>query len=132
MKALIIEDESLVADELQYTLREIAPDINVIDVLPSLKTAKNWFMQNAEQDILLMDIRLSDGLSFELFDQYSLRCPVIFTTAYEEYAIRAFRVNGVDYLLKPVQADDLKKAIDKVRNMVDSKSFVPGNLQQLM
>ena len=132
MKALIIEDESLIAEELQHSLSSVAPDISVIDVLPSLKTARKWFMQNTEPDILLMDVRLSDGLSFELFEQYTLKCPVIFTTAYEEYAIRAFKVNGVDYLLKPVQEDDLKKAIDKCKHMLESRSFVPGDLQQLL
>src|SRR6187401_839513 len=132
MKALIIEDESLIAEELQHTLNAVAPDIEVLDVLPGLKAARKWFMQNAEPDILLMDIKLSDGLSFELFEQFTLKCPVIFTTAYEEYAIRAFKVNGVDYLLKPVQEEDLKRAIDKVRSMKETKSFIPGDLQQLV
>jgi len=132
MKALIIEDESLIAEELQHSLSSVASDIEVLDVLASLKAAKKWFMQNVEPDILLMDVRLSDGLSFELFEQYSLKCPVIFTTAYEEYAIRAFKVNGVDYLLKPVQEEDLKKAIDKCRSMIESRSFVTGDLQQLL
>jgi len=132
MKALIIEDESLIAEELQYSLSSVAPDIEVLDVLPSLKAARKWFMHHTEPDILLMDIKLSDGLSFELFEQFTLQCPVIFTTAYEEYAIRAFKVNGVDYLLKPVQEDDLKKAIDKCRSMIESKSFIPGDLQQLI
>lgn len=132
MKALIIEDESLIAEELRYTLHAVAQDVEVTDVLSSLKAARKWFMQNAEPDLLLMDIRLSDGLSFELFDQFTLKCPVIFITAYEEYAIRAFRVNGIDYLLKPVQEEELKKAIDKVRNMRENKTFIPGDLQQLL
>lgn len=132
MKALIIEDESLIAEELRYTLHAVAQDVEVTDVLSSLKAARKWFMQNAEPDLLLMDIRLSDGLSFELFDQFTLKCPVIFITAYEEYAIRAFRVNGVDYLLKPVQEEELKNAIDKVRSMRENKTFIPGDLQQLL
>ena len=132
MKALIIEDESLIAEELRHSLSSVAPDIEVLDVLASLKAARKWFMHHTEPDILLMDIKLSDGLSFELFEQFTLQCPVIFTTAYEEYAIRAFKVNGVDYLLKPVQEEDLKKAIDKCRNMMENKSFIPGDLQQLI
>lgn len=132
MKALIIEDESLIAEELQHSLSSVAPDIEVLDVLASLKAARKWFMHHTEPDILLMDIKLSDGLSFELFEQFTLQCPVIFTTAYEEYAIRAFKVNGVDYLLKPVQEEDLKKAIDKCRNMIENKSLIPGDLQQLI
>jgi len=103
MKALIIEDESLIAEELRHTLNAVAPDIEVLAVLAGLKAARKWLMQHAEPDILLMDIKLSDGLSFELFEQFTLKCPVIFTTAYEEYAIRAFKVNGIDYLLKPIQ-----------------------------
>ncbi|RXK60529.1 response regulator transcription factor [Lacibacter luteus] len=132
MNAVIVEDESLIAEEMQSNIASVAADVQVLDVLPSLKAARKWFMNNAEPDLLFMDIRLSDGLSFELFDQFTLQCPVIFCTAYEEYAIRAFKVNGVDYLLKPVQEDDLKKAIDKVRSMKESRSFIPGDLQQLV
>src|SRR5690349_16388834 len=101
IKAVIIEDESLIARELQHKIAEVADDVEIIEILPSLKTAKKWFMQHAEPDLLFMDIQLSDGVSFELFDHFKLNCPVIFTTAYDEYAIRAFKVNGIDYLLKP-------------------------------
>ena len=132
MKALIIEDESLIAKALQGKIETVAADVDVIDVLPSLKTAKKWFMQNAEPDLIFMDIQLCDGVSFELFDVYKLNCPVIFTTAYDEYALRAFKVNGIDYLLKPVDNDDLKKAIDKSRKIVDSKIAAPLDIQQLM
>ncbi len=132
MRAVIIEDESLIAEEMKANIAAVADDVQVIEMLPSLKTARRWFMNNAAPDLLFMDIRLSDGLSFELFDEFTLNCPVIFCTAYEEYAIRAFKVNGVDYLLKPVQEEDLKRAIDKVRSMQENKSFVPGDLQQLV
>jgi DNA-binding LytR/AlgR family response regulator len=93
----------------------VATDIEIIGILPSLKTARKWFMQHPEPDLLFMDIQLGDGVSFELFDTYRLDCPVIFTTAYDEYAIRAFKVNGIDYLLKPVDEDELRTAIDKCR-----------------
>jgi DNA-binding LytR/AlgR family response regulator len=132
MKALIIEDESLIADEMKATITELAPDVEVQHVLPSLKAARKWFMQNAEPDFMFMDIKLSDGLSFELFSQFNLKCPVIFCTAYEEYAIRAFKVNGVDYLLKPVQEDDLRAAIEKVRQQVKNRSIGAIDLQQLV
>src|SRR5689334_10411125 len=132
MKALIIEDENLIAAEMRDTIARLAPDVEVLDILPSLKASRKWFMSNAEPDLLFLDIKLSDGLSFELFDQFALQCPVIFCTAYEEYAVRAFRVNGVDYLLKPVQEEELQKAIEKVRNMRESKSFIKGDLQQLL
>ncbi len=128
MKALIIEDEALIAKKLQSKIENIASDINIIAVLPSLKTAKNWFMQNAEPDLIFMDIQLCDGVSFELFDIYKLSCPVIFITAYDEYALRAFKVNGIDYLLKPVDEEALKKAIDKSRAIIESKAFAPLNI----
>lgn len=132
MKAVIIEDEALIADEMKAMIESAGDDIDLLAVLPSLKAARKWFMQNAEPDLLFMDIKLSDGLSFELFEQFNLKCPVIFCTAYEEYAIRAFKVNGVDYLLKPVQEEDLSRAINKVRNQLEAKSYVPGDLEQLI
>jgi DNA-binding LytR/AlgR family response regulator len=132
MKALIIEDEALIAKELHNKIMEVADDVNIVEILPSLKTAKKWFMQNAEPDLIFMDIQLSDGVSFELFDIYHITCPVIFATAYDEYALRAFKVNGVDYLLKPVDNDELKKAIDKSRNIIESKNHAPVDFQELL
>jgi len=132
IKAVIVEDESLIARELQNKISTVAQDVQVTEVLPSLKTAKRWFMQNAEPDLLFMDIQLSDGVSFELFDHFQLSCPVIFTTAYDEYAIRAFKVNGVDYLLKPVDQDELRTAIDKCRKLLENKSSSPVHIKELM
>ena len=132
MRAVIIEDENLIAQELRNKIGFVADDIDVIEILPSLKTARKWFMANAEPDMIFMDIQLSDGVSFELFDVYQLNCPIVFTTAYDEYAVRAFKVNGVDYLLKPVDDDELKKAIDKCRNIVDSKTQFPSDIKQLV
>lgn len=132
IKAVIIEDEQLIAKELANKIADVADDITIVEMLPSLKTAKKWFMQNAEPDLLFMDIQLSDGVSFELFDHFTLRCPVIFTTAYDEYAIRAFKVNGIDYLLKPIDATDLKNAIEKYRNLLNGKTNFPVDMQQLM
>lgn len=132
IKAVIIEDEQLIAKELANKIAEVADDITIVEMLPSLKTARKWFMQNAEPDLLFMDIQLSDGVSFELFDHFTLKCPVIFTTAYDEYAIRAFKVNGIDYLLKPVDETDLKNAIEKYRNLLSGKTNFPVDMQQLM
>jgi|SRR5690242_3587016 len=132
MNALIIEDEGLIARELQYKIREVAPDIKVLDILPSVKTSYKWFMENSEPDLLFADIQLGDGVSFDIFDRYDLKCPVIFTTAYDEYAIKAFKVNGIDYLLKPVDTEDLKKAIDKARTIVESKIQYPRDVQELL
>ncbi len=132
MNAVIIEDETLIAKQLQHKINEIAPDIKIVEVLPSVKTARKWFLENAEPDLLFADIQLSDGTSFEIFERYELKCPVIFTTAYDEYAIRAFKVNGADYLLKPIDTDELKKAIDKCRTIYQSKSQYPKDIQQLL
>jgi DNA-binding LytR/AlgR family response regulator len=132
IKAVIIEDEQLIAKELANKIADVADDITIVEILPSLKTARKWFMQNAEPDLLFMDIQLSDGVSFELFDHFTLKCPVIFTTAYDEYAIRAFKVNGIDYLLKPIDTTDLKNAIEKYRNLLSGKTNFPVDMQQLM
>jgi DNA-binding LytR/AlgR family response regulator len=132
MKAVIIEDEEIIAKVLENKINKVAPDVQVTDVLPSLKTAKRWFAENAEPDILFMDIQLSDGVSFELFNHFSLKCPVIFTTAYDEYAIRAFKVNGVDYLLKPVKDVELSEAIEKCRKLLKSNEKPPADIAELI
>ena len=132
MKAIIIEDESLIARQLQNKINAVADDVQILEILPSLKTAKRWLMNNAEPDLMFMDIQLSDGISFEIFEHFQLKCPVIFTTAYDEYAVRAFKVNGIDYLLKPVDTEDLKKAIQKARLIVNSLDPAPTPLPDLM
>jgi DNA-binding LytR/AlgR family response regulator len=132
MKALIIEDEEIIAKVLVNTIKNVDESIEVIDILPSLKVARKWFGSNAEPDILFMDIQLSDGVSFDLLEQYKLSCPIVFTTAYDEYAIRAFKVNGVDYLLKPVEEEDLKKAIDKCKSIITQNAHPAADIQSLI
>lgn len=132
MNAVIIEDEALIAKELQHKISLQAQDVKVVEVLPSIKTAMKWFLVNKEPDVIFADIQLGDGNIFELFEKYELKCPVVFTTAYDEFAIKAFRVNGVDYLLKPVDSDDLKKAIDKCRVIVEGHQPYPVDIQQLL
>ena len=132
MKALVIEDEPLIAKELVNKIQSVAKDIEVLEILPSLKTARRWFMENAEPDLMFVDIQLSDGVSFEIFEQFKLQCPVVFTTAYDEFAIRAFKVNGVDYLLKPIDAEELIKAIEKCRVIIESKAQFPTGIDQLI
>jgi DNA-binding LytR/AlgR family response regulator len=117
---------------MKASLQVIAPDIEVLAILPSLKAARDWFATHAEPDLLFMDIKLSDGLSFELFETVSVNCPIIFCTAYEDYAIRAFKVNGVDYLLKPVQEEDLQLAVDKVRSLLKGSKAFPADIQSLI
>ena len=132
MKAIIIEDEDIIAGILKEKIRSISNDVQVIEILPSLKTARKWFLNNAEPDLIFMDIQLSDGVSFDLFERYTITCPVIFTTAYDEYAIRAFKVNGVDYLLKPIDDEELKKAVDKCRSIINNKTKFPTDIQELI
>lgn len=132
MTAIIIEDERLIAKELNFKISQVAPDIKVLEILQGVKIARRWLMENAEPDIIFADIQLTDGLSFEIFEQYELSCPIIFTTAYDEYAIKAFKVNGIDYLLKPIDTDELKKALDKAKSIVESKAQYPKEITQLL
>lgn len=117
INAIIIEDEHLVAKGLLKLLQGVAPDIRVIHLLDSLKDSLVYFKTNPEPDLLFMDIQLNDGVSFELLKEIKLDCPIIFTTAYNEYAIRAFKLNSIDYLLKPIDRNELKSAIDKYKRL---------------
>lgn len=110
-KALIIEDERPAAEHLQRLINQVDIKIDIIRIISSIDEALVWFENNPLPDLLFLDIQLSDGLSFEIFNHINITCPVIFTTAYEEYAIKAFKVNSIDYLLKPIGIDDLKYAI---------------------
>jgi DNA-binding LytR/AlgR family response regulator len=112
MKALIIEDESLAAKQLQVVLKEVG-NIQVIAVTDSIKETIEWFGKNQNPDIVFMDIHLADGSAFEIFKQINIACPIIFTTAYDEYALKAFKVNSIDYLLKPVNREMVEKALYK-------------------
>ena len=115
MKVIIIEDESIAIRKLEKILKEINPIIEIVAELESVFDAKKWFQSHtfSNVDIIISDIHLSDGLSFEIFEGQQCDLPIIFTTAFDKYAIRAFKLNGIDYLLKPIQKDELKKAIEK-------------------
>lgn len=116
MTVLLLEDETLAAERLQNLLNELAPDVQVVAHLKSIESGVEWLQQNAHPDFILSDIRLLDGLCFEIFERVKVEKPVIFTTAYDQYAIKAFEVNSVDYLLKPIQEEKLKAALAKVKN----------------
>jgi DNA-binding LytR/AlgR family response regulator len=113
MTVIIIEDEKPAARRLQRMLKEI--DINVDTLLHSVEESINWFMNNEHPDLILLDIQLSDGLSFEIFEEIDVKSAIIFTTAYDEYALKAFKLNSIDYLLKPIDEDELNHAIEKFK-----------------
>lgn len=122
MKALIIEDEVLAAQSLQKLITEVAPDTEVIATLQSIEESVAWFDENLMPDLVFMDIHLADGSSFAIFEQVQITCPIIFTTAYDEYALKAFEVSSIDYLLKPINRNDLTRAMNKFNALVGEKS----------
>ena len=111
MKVVIVEDELAASDNLAYMLHKIDPAIEIQAVLDSVRDAVAFFRKNQEPDLVFMDIHLADGLSFEIFEKVRLTIPVVFTTAYNQYALKAFKVNSIDYLLKPIDPSDLEKAL---------------------
>lgn len=132
MNALIIEDEKLVAQELVASIAEVDSTINIVGIMGSVKTALSWFSEHAEPDVIFADIQLADGVSFTIFSKYQISCPIIFTTAYNEYAIQAFKVNGIDYLLKPVDHEELRQAIAKARKFAQPTRPAGLDVQKLM
>ena len=115
MNCLIIEDEKVAAERLVGLIKKYDPSIDIIEIVQSVKNAVQWLNTHQAPDLIFMDIQLADGLSFEIFEQTIVKTPVIFTTAYDEYALKAFKVNSIDYLLKPVDLNELKNAIDKFK-----------------
>lgn len=133
MKAIIIEDEPLVAKDLKKLIQQIDSSIEIIAELDSVKSCIEYFKSNNEPDLLFCDIQLSDGVSFDLFNHIRISCPVIFTTAYNEYAIRAFKVNSIDYLLKPIDKNELASALEKLKKIkTDPGVDIKEQLQSLM
>ena len=117
MKILIIEDEELAVKKLHKMLIGIDDSIEVIANLDSIESSVEWLENNETPDLIMMDIELLDGQSFEIFNRVKVKSPVIFTTSYDEYALKAFKVNSVDYLLKPIQREDVAAALNKYRQM---------------
>jgi two-component system, LytTR family, response regulator LytT len=117
MNVLIIEDELLGAEALKSLLAEQYPAINVLAIKDSIKSAAAWLLSHEAPDLIFMDIELADGPSFELFNEVDIKSPVIFTTSYDEYALKAFRYNSIDYLLKPIGPEDLARSLAKVQNL---------------
>jgi DNA-binding LytR/AlgR family response regulator len=116
MNVLIIEDEKLAAERLEKILKEVDPSMKVLDTIGSVKESIQW-LKNNKADLIFLDIQLSDGVSFNIFDYVTVSTPVIFTTAYDQYAIKAFNLNSVAYLLKPIRKTDLKESLLKYNTM---------------
>lgn len=117
MNIVIIEDEQLAQEKLKRYLLKYDASSNVIITLTSITEAVLWFQNNTSFDLIFMDIQLLDGISFEIFNQVQIKKPIIFTTAFDEYAIDAFKVNGIDYILKPITFTDVSKAMNKLKGM---------------
>ncbi|MEL1254116.1 LytTR family DNA-binding domain-containing protein [Flavobacterium sp. DGU38] len=135
MKILIIEDEVINAARLKRLLEELEPDCEILAVIDTVKEAVLWLKNNHVPDLITMDIRLADGLSFSIFDQVQISSPVIFTTAYDEYAIKAFKVNSIDYLMKPIEKNELEHALKKFKAMAkndNSATDIAGLLKGFM
>jgi len=126
MKILIVEDEELAVKKLQKTLAAVDDSTEIVGVADSIKSSVEWLQQNPQPDLILMDIELADGQSFEIFNLTEVKSPVIFTTSYDEYALKAFKVNSIDYLLKPVQKEDLEVALKKF-NALKKEEGVTGS-----
>ena len=116
-KVVIVEDETAAAVNLRSMLKSINPDVEVLDVLESVEEAVEFFSKGTDADVVFMDIHLADGDSFRIFKSVDITIPIIFTTAYDEYALEAFKVNSIDYLLKPFKEEDLTRALDKLQRL---------------
>lgn len=114
---LIIEDEEPAARRLYKLIKEVVPDVQLLDTIVSVSSAIVWLNNNPHPDLIFSDIQLSDGITFEIFKNVHIDCPVIFTTAYDQYAIEAFKVNSIDYLLKPVKKHELESSIEKFKRL---------------
>jgi two-component system, LytTR family, response regulator LytT len=132
MRILIIEDEEPAAKRLHKMLEELEPGSKVLEHIVSVSSAIEWFENNHAPDLVFSDIQLSDGLSFEIFKKVNPNSPIIFTTAYDQYAIEAFKVNSIDYLLKPIKKDDLKAAVQKYHKLKTTAQTRPVDVSKLL
>lgn len=129
MKTIIIEDEKPSARRLQRMLE--GNNVTVETLLHSIEESLEWFQQNAHPDLIFLDIQLSDGLSFEIFEHIEIKSAIIFTTAYDEYALQAFKLNSIDYLLKPIDDEDLETAIKKYKDRIPQKNNIKVDFEDI-
>lgn len=132
MQILIIEDEPRAANQLKRLLNNTGYDFEILEVIDSVEDAVLWFNKNINLDLIFMDIQLADGLSFEIFQKIEVSVPIIFTTAFDQYAIQAFKVNSIDYLLKPIQQEDLNTALLKFDKSQHKQIVEPHILKELL
>jgi DNA-binding LytR/AlgR family response regulator len=133
MEVLIIEDEAPAFRRLQKLLEDTGEDIHILDVIDSVKDSVNWLKNHHTPDLIFSDIQLADGISFEIFDQYEVDCPVVFTTAFDEYTLKAFEVNSIDYLLKPIKAEELSRSLSKFKKLNKKETVLPADqINQLL
>lgn len=132
MRLLVIEDEYHAAQRLQTLLGNILDDAEILDVLDSVEDAVEWFNNNEHPDLVFLDIQLADDISFSIFRQVDIDVPIIFTTAYNEYSIQAFKVNSIDYILKPVEEEDIRQAIAKYQKLNNREKGSESSLSRLM
>ena len=131
MNALIAEDEVLAREHLEQLIQECDPSIQVLDRVDSVEDTIRFFQSGKQADLLFLDIQLADGKSFEIFDSVNIDVPIIFTTAYDQYALQAFKLHSIDYLLKPIQRDDLKLALDKHRRVSGNRQLLDKDIELL-
>lgn len=132
MKVIIVEDELAASDNLSYLLTKIDPEIEVIQILDTVKATVDYFSNPHDGVLVFMDIHLADGISFEIFDQVDINIPIIFTTAYDQYALKAFKVNSIDYLLKPIDKEELSDALDRFNALNQQKGIDDVQIQSLL
>jgi len=130
LKVLIIEDEKLAADKLVMLLKSIEPDAEIVGIIDSVSNSIQW-LTNHSADLIFMDINLSDDISFKIFESVNVETPIIFTTAYDQFAIKAFEQNSIAYLLKPIDKDELEKSLQKYHRFGKQNSPIPDSLHQL-
>lgn len=132
MKVLIIEDETRAANQLCKMLKVCNFEYDLLEIIDTVEESVSWFKENEKPDLVFMDIQLADGLSFEIFQNTTVEAPIIFTTAFDQYAIQAFKVNSIDYLLKPIQESDLQNALNQFNKSKQDAVLAPEVLRQLL
>jgi DNA-binding LytR/AlgR family response regulator len=133
MRAIIIEDEKPAADRLARLLHKVSEEVDLVKRLDSVAAAVQYFREAEQNDLVFMDIQLADGLSFDIFYQVEIKAPVIFTTAFDQYTLKAFKVNSIDYLLKPIDEEELRMALEKYLRLYQKKeTFLSENILKMV